>query len=109
MNTFTIISTALLCASTTLAGCYSGGQAWPVDGAFAVQDAAESYAGGTWPAGVEEVYQVPIDGICVKFILENISGALRGITYDEAFSGFNKEYQGCSYGGDTSYTNWRYV
>jgi hypothetical protein len=107
----TIILYGLLLTGTASAGCYSGGQPWNTQWASCALQAAASHFGGTTvPPNVEQVFEVLIpDYTCVKFILENISSDSRSIGEAEALDGFTKEYTGCQYGGDTSYTNWRYV
>lgn len=103
------ISSDLLFASTAFAGCYSGGQPWPANEERAVESVAEQHNGNSHPPGAEQAIQVPIDGVYIKFIHENISDTGHTIYEAEAYSDFNKEFTGCEYGVDTSYTDWRYV
>lgn len=47
----------------------------------------------------EHQYTAHVDDKCIKFILDNISGAPRDISATEASNGFGKEYRGCANGG----------
>ncbi|KAJ6630352.1 hypothetical protein B0H10DRAFT_2427986 [Mycena sp. CBHHK59/15] len=90
MHFFTVLTAILVAsASSAYAKCDSGGKAWTSDAESVIRRAAEHFNGA--------------------FVLQNISGNDRSIFMAEAYSGFIKEYTGCTYGGDTSYTNWRYV
>lgn len=94
------------------AGCYTGGQSWPNDHAgtiSVIQAAASNYESQGQLSNGEHHYDTIVDGVCLHFVLDNISGADRSIPASEAIDGFTKEYRGCEFGGDTSYTNWRYV
>lgn len=94
------------------AGCYSSGQSWPSGHASTVSTikaAASDYEKKSPLSKGEHHYSAEVGGICLHFVLDNISGADRSIGASEAIDGFTKEYRGCDYGGDTSYTNWRYV
>lgn len=108
---FTILISAAL-ASVVSAGCYSSGATFPSDHSGTVEqiENAANYFAGLSPLGPgEHVKDIPFGGKCLHFILDNISGSDRTITSNEAEDGLLKEYAGCQYGGDTSYTNWRYV
>ncbi|KAK4505316.1 hypothetical protein PRZ48_003279 [Zasmidium cellare] len=109
-------TTAALISFTLLklasAGCYSGGQSWPSDHAgtvSAIQAAASDYEKKSPLSKGEHHYTTEVGGVCLHFVLDNISGQDRSIGATEATDGFTKEYRGCDYGGDSSYTNWRYV
>lgn len=98
--------------SLASATCYTSGAPWPSDHAGtddAIQKAADHFASlSPLPVG-EAVYDIGVGDKCLHFILDNISGQPRSIDANEAKDGFLKEYRGCENGGDTSYTNWRYV
>jgi hypothetical protein len=57
----------------------------------------------------EHVYDTQVGDKCLHFVLDNKSGGPRSITTSEAMDGFSKEYRGCANGGETTYTNWRYM
>ncbi|KAI9148790.1 glycoside hydrolase family 43 protein [Paramyrothecium foliicola] len=109
-TTFALLS--LIASPLVSAGCYNGGAPWPNDHAGTIV-AIENAAGimersGNLPPG-EHPYDQKVGDKCIHFILDNISGSPRSISKSEAIDGWAKEYRGCANGGDTSYTNWRYV
>lgn len=98
--------------SLASAGCYSGGAPWPDDHAatvHAIQSVSDQMAAMSPLDPGEHVINIGVQDKCLHFILDNISGSPRSISSNEALDGFTKEYTGCHNGGDTSYTNWRYV
>lgn len=94
------------------AGCYTSGATWPSDHAAvvsALQTVSDHFANAGSLSTGEHVYDINAGGKCIHFVLDNISGTTRYISSNEALDGFTKEYTGCDHGGDTSYTNWRYM
>ena len=94
------------------ATCYRSGAPWPdnhVGMVHQIQLVAKYFAKQGQLSRDEHLREVNYDGKCLHFILENISGSPRSITRREAEDGFLKEYRGCENGGDSSYTNWRFV
>lgn len=112
MKLTTSAALSVLLATCANAACYPKGAPWPSKHAGTVehiQHAAHFFATLSPLAIGEHEHNIPFDGKCLHFILDNISDKARSITANEAADGFFKEYRGCAHGGDTSYTNWRYV
>lgn len=107
------LASLLALAPFAAAGCYKGGAPFPQDhaGVISAITKASSHYNQMGAVGFgEKVWQKSVGDKCLKFILENIGNEEgRTISYYEAVDGFTKEYTGCHNGGDTSYTNWRYV
>ena len=107
-----VLATLAFLTSLAAAKCYKTGVPWPGNHAGTVQEiqgAAQHFASlSPLPRG-EHYYDVSYGGKCLHFVLDNISGKERSIPKTEAEDGFLKEYRGCSKGGDSRYTNWRYV
>lgn len=95
------------------ADCYTSGAPFPQDHAgviSAITGAAGHYNQMGAIGFGEKLWQKSVGDKCLKFILENIGNeAGRTISYYEAVDGFTKEYTGCHNGGESRYTNWRYV
>lgn len=107
----TILSIAAL-LPVGMAGCFKGGAPFPNDHAAvikAIRQAAHHYhKKSPLHRGEHHVKHIVQDKV-LRFVLDNISSGDREIDFDAALDGFTKEYAGCHNGGDTSYTNWRYV
>ncbi|KAF2417712.1 hypothetical protein EJ08DRAFT_666377 [Tothia fuscella] len=95
-------------------GCYSGGERWANDRAYALQQAqafcndvgrGNYYAGESRP----KCYNLSSNKK-VNFVLSLLSTVPgRYIDAPECYDGMIKEINGCDNGGDTTYTNWRYI
>lgn len=108
-RTLAFVSTLVSLAS---AGCYNGGADWPSDHAStlaAIQAASYEFELDSPLSKGEHIYDTQVGNKCLHFVLDNKSGDSRSIKAAEASDGFSKEYRGCANGGDTTYTNWRYV
>lgn len=95
-----------------LGGCYSGGAPFPDDHTetiIAIQAAGAQFQTDSPLSTGEHVFNYKVGDKILHFVLDNVSGDERSITMAEAMDGFTKEYHGCEHGGDTTYTNWRYV
>ncbi|KAF5013554.1 hypothetical protein FDECE_453 [Fusarium decemcellulare] len=95
-----------------LGKCYDSGAPFPDDHTntiVAIQSAAYQFEHDSPLSPGEHVFDYKVDDKMLHFVLDNISGSLLRIGKSEAIDGFTKEYSGCKHGGDTSYTNWRYV
>lgn len=95
-----------------LAECYTGGAPFPDDHTqviVAIQSAGTQFEVDSPLTPGEHPFEYTVGDKVLHFILDNISGEDRSIDKNEAIDGFTKEYSGCHNGGDTSYTNWRYV
>ncbi|KAJ7649435.1 hypothetical protein DFH06DRAFT_1331801 [Mycena polygramma] len=113
MHFLACLAAFLVASATSIhAECYNSGETWTSYLAeHDIQEAVQAFAAGgkTWPPKVEQKHTAWHSTGCVKFILQNISPFPRTIYEAEAYDGFSKEHTGCTHGGDSSYTNWRFV
>jgi hypothetical protein len=96
-------------------GCYSGGEAWGDSRGFAFELAASTCNSAmgqrTYTAlspSAATCYDLG-NGRKVNFYIEKLSGDDRFLSQSECYDGLQKEIGGCDNGGDSSYTNWRYM
>lgn len=96
-------------------GCYTSGASWGSAKAFALQEAtaacnsalgARTYTSGS-PV-MSACYNIDANKK-VNFQVSKISSGDRYLDYDDCNDGLQKEINGCGQGGDSSYTNWRYM
>jgi hypothetical protein len=109
-----IVFTIPFFAATALAGCFSGGDNWASQEAKALAAAQDicnnKFSTFTFQAGQELGGCANLDSTKkVDFIMENISDSLRKPSASECYDGLQKEINGCSNGGSSSYTNWKYT
>ncbi|KAK7740844.1 hypothetical protein SLS62_010989 [Diatrype stigma] len=102
-------------ASSVMAGCFSGGENFATQKAIALSSAQDvcnsKYSQKDWSDNNPLAACYDLDsGKKVDFVLQRIStGGTRYISPAECYDGFQKEVNGCEYGGSTSYTNWQYT
>ncbi|KAK4182028.1 hypothetical protein QBC35DRAFT_217032 [Podospora australis] len=113
-TTFFLSAIATFFAASANATCFGSGEDWG-DRSVALTTArnlCNSDLTGTYgPGGTTSGYRGACrngNGKKLEFQLWHIQGGDRYISPDECYDGFQKEINGCSRGGDTSYTNWRY-
>ncbi|ETS76572.1 hypothetical protein PFICI_11959 [Pestalotiopsis fici W106-1] len=96
-------------------GCYSGGEPWGDSKDYAFQLAAgacNSAMGQRTYTALSSSTSTCYDlgnNRHVNFNIFKLTGDDRFLGYDECYDGLQKEINGCGYGGDSSYTNWRYI
>lgn len=102
-------------ASLVLGDCYNGGENWATQKAIALSDAQDvcnsKYSQKGWADTNPLAACYNLDsGKKVDFVLQRIStGGTRYISAAECYDGFQKEINGCEYGGTTGYQNWKYT
>ncbi|KAH9883250.1 hypothetical protein F4778DRAFT_768541 [Xylariomycetidae sp. FL2044] len=96
----------------TRATCYGSGESWGSQAETAATTACSSYLnGGYGPQSTvsgEKSVCINADGKKNEFFVWHIEEGERTLGVAECLDGLLKEVNGCSRGGDTSYTNWRY-
>jgi hypothetical protein len=102
-------ATALALAVPIQAGCYSGGEGW--GNTQVALNAANNFCNqiqGDIEGNGNRYTCVNGNGKRLEFNVIRLGGTSRPIFWSECYDGLQKEI-GCSNGGDSSYTNWRYM
>jgi hypothetical protein len=104
------IATLLLVANVH-AGCFNGGESWSsVDGARnAARTACDNSLSGDYAGNAHRTYCVNGNGQKLEFTVHRTQDSSRNLPWSECYDGLQKEITGCTNGGDTTYTNWRYM
>lgn len=102
---------------TAYAGCFGDGEQWKDDKDLALHMAKQLCKDNN----LLQTYYVGKDKdqhwreICINhnnrhitFRIDNINTADATLKSDPCYDGLQKEINGCSYGGSSSYTNWAY-
>ncbi|KAI0435727.1 hypothetical protein F4803DRAFT_573973 [Xylaria telfairii] len=96
-------------------GCYTSGASWGDSKAYALELAAAACNGGlgqrtyTSDSSVATVCYNIDTNKRVNFQVSKISAGDRFLNAADCQDGLTKEINGCGQGGDSSYTNWRYI
>ena len=96
-------------------GCYTSGESWGDS-----KDLALQYAAAACNSALGQrtyVSSAPVQAACynlnsdlkANLQVSKISAGDQYLDYDDCYDGLQKEINGCSMGGDSSYTNWRYM
>lgn len=96
-------------------GCYTSGASWGGG-----KDLALKYADTACQAILGQrnyVNDAPVAAACynldsnlkANFQVSKISTGDRFLDHDDCYDGLQKEINGCGQGGDSSYTDWRYM
>ncbi|ORY61245.1 uncharacterized protein BCR38DRAFT_487005 [Pseudomassariella vexata] len=96
-------------------GCYTSGASWGSSKDFALQ-----MAGSACNSALGQrtyVSASPVIAACynidtnkkVNFQVSKISSGDKFLSFADCYDGLQKEINGCGQGGDSSYTNWRYI
>lgn len=108
----TTIFAALCTIAGVHAGCYSGGQTGNHEFGFEQLNGVctEFINKGAFSSGEERTAVRGPDSTNTNwdFAVTYISSGTRDLGLDECIDGLHKEINGCTYGGETSYTNWKY-
>ncbi|KAI8624189.1 hypothetical protein F5Y19DRAFT_480830 [Xylariaceae sp. FL1651] len=99
-------------ATQVQAKCYSGGEAWGPGAQNAAKTACEKNLSGNYQAqgttSGEKSVCIDVDGKKNEFHIWHIKKGDRTLGVPECEDGLLKEVTGCSHGGESSYTNWKY-
>ncbi|KAK3385923.1 hypothetical protein B0H63DRAFT_523241 [Podospora didyma] len=96
-------------SANAIATCYGSGETWGNNAqalsavSWACHQLVGSY-GGSETRGI----CVDANSKRLEFQIWHITSGSRELGYDECYDGFQKEVNGCTNGGDSSYVNWRY-
>lgn len=96
-------------------GCYTSGASWGDS-----KDLALQYAAAACNSALGQrtyVSSAPVQAACynlnsnlkANLQVSKISSGDLFLSYGDCYDGLQKEINGCGQGGDTSYTNWRYM
>ncbi|KAF2658847.1 hypothetical protein K491DRAFT_713100 [Lophiostoma macrostomum CBS 122681] len=101
----------MLLAGTAYAGCYSGGEDWGNKQVAlnAADTACRNNFQGDFGGNSNRHVCINGNGKKLEFTIYRLGGTNRALFWDECYDGLQKEINGCDHGGDSSYTNWRYV
>ncbi|KAL2024930.1 hypothetical protein VTK56DRAFT_3629 [Thermocarpiscus australiensis] len=108
------LATLLAAAAGVHAKCNRSGETWGnvLTALVLAQVKCDEFFSGTFgptdtPGGYRNTC-ANANGKKLEFHLWHVRGGDRQISAEECYDGFQKEIVGCSRGGDTTYTNWRY-